>query len=157
VSVVRIANLVSVVVLVLGATQAAWGHDLTGSWSGDWRSCTSGHKGPLSAQFCRVSPCQYEVRFKGRFFKVIPFRYAVTLDVVEETAEKVILAGSQNLGRIFGTFTYSATVTGDCFEATYTSCKDQGIFRLTRCTAPCVEPCAVVSETPEPAESQVSP
>lgn len=122
---------------------STWGSDLSGSWSGDWRSCTSGHKGPLSAQFCKVDPCHYEVRFKGRFFKVIPFRYAVTLEVVEETPERVVLAGSQDLGRLFGTFTYSATVTGNCFVATYTSCKDQGEFRMSRCTAPCEAECCV--------------
>jgi hypothetical protein len=123
--------------ICVGFQSSVSASDLTGHWSGDWKSCTSGHKGPLSAEFCKVDACHYEVRFKGRFFKVFPFRYKVTLQVIEETPEKVVLSGSQDLGRIFGTFTYSATVTDNCFVATYTSCKDDGIFRLERCTQPC--------------------
>lgn len=128
--------------------------DLSGQWSGDWKSCTSGHKGPLSAEFCKVNDCSYEVRFRGRFFKVFPFRYKVTLQVVEETPEKVVLSGSQDLGRIFGTFTYSATVTDNCFYATYNSCKDDGIFRMERCSKPCEMPCEIPCEAVPAAESK---
>jgi hypothetical protein len=137
VSIVRAAIFAFTLILSLAATSTASAIDLTGSWSGDWLSCTSGHKGPLQGEFCRVDNCHYEVRFKGRFFKVFPFRYAVKLQIVEETADKVVLSGSQNLGRLFGTFTYSATVTDNCFLATYTSCKDDGQFRMERCTRPC--------------------
>ncbi len=141
-SIVRTATFAFALILSLAVTSAASAIDLTGYWSGDWKSCTSGHKGPLSAQFCKVDACHYEVRFKGRFFKVFPFRYSVTLQIVEETPDHVVLSGSQSLGRLFGTFTYSATVTDKCFLATYTSCKDDGQFRMERCTKPCeIQPC----------------
>jgi hypothetical protein len=116
--------------LVIADSAAAL--DLSGSWSGSWESCTSGHAGPLRAEFIRCSPAQYRVDFAGRFFKILPFRYSVTLDVVEDHKNHVVLAGSSFLGRLFGTFTYRATADGYHFRADYCSKKDAGEFRLTR-------------------------
>jgi hypothetical protein len=147
VAIVRSTLYALLVVLGIGLSQQAAAIDLTGHWSGDWLSCSSGHKGPLRADFCKISERCYEVRFKGRFFKIFPFRYAVQLEVIEETPDHVVLSGSQNLGRLFGTFTYSATVTGNCFVATYTSCKDDGQFRMERCTQPCPQTCVQPCET----------
>lgn len=106
--------------------------DLSGSWSGSWESCSTGHAGPLRAEFTRCSPTRYQVDFRGRFFKILPFRYSVTLDVVEDHGDRVVLAGSSFLGRLFGTFTYHATADGCRFTADYRSKKDVGEFRLTR-------------------------
>jgi hypothetical protein len=111
--------------------------DLSGSWSGQWYSCCSRHHGPLKASFCKVDDTSYEVSFKGRFFKVLPFRYSVTLNVVSDDGQTVKLAGSNYLGRMFGTFSYQATATETSFEADYFSCKDNGRFEMCRCSAPC--------------------
>lgn len=105
--------------------------DLSGTWSGSWRSCKSGHQGPMQADFCRLSNGDYKVDFRGRFFKLFPFRYSVTLQVIEET-DVVRLQGSSYLGRVFGTFCYSATADDCQFRANYTSRKDNGIFELRR-------------------------
>lgn len=107
--------------------------DLSGCWSGSWQSCTTGHKGPLKASFVRCNEKQYDVTFSGRFFKLFPFKYSVTLDVVEEDGDNVKLSGSSYLGRMFGTFTYSASASSADFRADYSSCKDQGYFQLSRC------------------------
>jgi hypothetical protein len=116
--------------LVIADSAAAL--DLSGSWSGSWESSTTGHAGPLRAEFTRCSPTQYRVQFRGRFFKILPFRYSVTLDVVEDHKNHVVLAGSSFLGRLFGTFTYRATADDCHFRADYCSKKDAGEFRLTR-------------------------
>lgn len=130
----RRTMLAAAVMLCLAATTAtAEATDLTGSWQGGWNSCQTGHKGVLRATFCRVSPTAYQVDFKGRFFKVFPFRYSVVLNVVYDDGQTVRLQGSSYLGRMFGTFYYSATVTNGCFNASYTSCKDNGWFRMTKC------------------------
>src|SRR5689334_6971319 len=63
------------------ATQAA---DLSGPWVGSWQSDGTGHRGPLRATFTRINNTQYQVTFRGRFFKVIPFRYSLVLNVIEE-------------------------------------------------------------------------
>ncbi len=106
--------------------------DLSGCWTGSWQSCTTGHKGPLRAEFTRCGTDTYRVTFSGRFFKVIPFTYTVTLDVVSEDADGVVLAGSSYLGRMFGSFSYRATADECRFTANYSSKKDSGVFRLAR-------------------------
>ncbi|MFM8890678.1 MAG: hypothetical protein ACKOTB_03470 [Planctomycetia bacterium] len=112
-----------------GVTHAT---DLSGRWVGSWESGTSGHKGPLFATFTRCGEGEYRVKFTGRFLKVVPFRYSVTLTVVEDHGDSVTLAGSSYLGRLFGTFSYQATADGCSFRADYSSAKDSGTFRLTR-------------------------
>jgi hypothetical protein len=105
--------------------------DLTGNWSGHWESQTNGHRGPLSATFQRAIDSQYSVVFRGRFLKVIPFRYNAILDVTGYEAGKVLLAGSRKL-LFFGTFSYSAEATRTDFIATYTASKDRGVFIMKR-------------------------
>lgn len=106
--------------------------DLSGSWCGTWSSTTTGHAGPLRAEFTRCGDDRWRVDFSGRFFKVFPFRYSVTLAVVEDRGGDVVLAGNSWLGRLFGTFTYRAEATACSFEACYASRKDRGVFRLER-------------------------
>lgn len=106
--------------------------DLSGSWSGTWSSTSTGHSGPLRATFTPCGEGRYSVDFAGRFFKILPFRYSVTLRVVEDRGDSVVLAGSSWLGRMFGTFSYRADADACSFEACYTSKKDAGVFRLSR-------------------------
>lgn len=120
------------VTLILLASSVCNANDLSGHWEGNWKSCKSGHKGVLRAEFCKLNETQYQVNFSGRFFKIMPFRYSVVLNVIEE-GDSVVLAGKSNLGRIMGTFTYNATVTGNQFQSSYNSCKDYGLFTLTKC------------------------
>ena len=107
--------------------------DLTGSWSGCWQSSTNRHHGPLRAEFCKIDETQYAVHFRGRFFRIFPFRYSVTLNVVEYQPGRVILAGDSRLGRLFGTFHYTASATQTDFVVNYSSCRYLGQFILERC------------------------
>lgn len=113
-------------------SHAAMATDLSGCWRGSWTSCSTGHHGPLEASFARCDETHYAVEFRGRFFRFIPFRYSVTLEVVEDRGDEVVLAGSSFLGRLFGTFTYRAEADGCAFHATYHSKKDSGTFDLRR-------------------------
>ena len=105
--------------------------NLAGSWSGNWISEGSGHKGPMKAVFRSVGSDSYEVTFSGRFFKVIPFRYKATLMVTSKEGDKLILTGSQKLLG-FGTFEYNALADEGSFIANYSSKKDNGRFELYR-------------------------
>ena len=105
--------------------------DLTGSWCGQWISRTSGHQGPLKARFCRVDASHYDVHFRGRFCKLIPFCYRVTLCVTSCDNGCVTLTGSRHLP-IFGTFTITARANGCQFSSNYCSEKDNGQFRMSR-------------------------
>ena len=109
--------------------------DLSGCWSGYWQSCTTGHEGPLCAVFSKVGGDRYLVTFSGRFFKVFPFRYTVTLNVARDDGRTVTLAGSSYLGRLFGTFTYRASATATSFDSNYSSRRDSGKFVLSRSSA----------------------
>src|SRR5262249_20640588 len=119
-------------VAVVEAAEAPCQPDLTGKWSGCWVSESDGHHGPLHAHFYKENDCNYRVHFHGRFFKIIPFRYSVTLTIVGHDGDNVLLAGSQRLGPIFGTFEYSATANDREFTATFSSKRDCGRFELTR-------------------------
>ena len=128
----RIPLLVVAILASIAGARDAGAVDLTGCWEGSWSSQCTRHQGPLYATFERCDATRYRVHFRGRFFKIFPFRYTVVLQVVEETSDHVTLSGSQNLGRLFGTFTYSATATDCEFTSRYASSDDQGIFRLRK-------------------------
>jgi hypothetical protein len=57
--------------------------------------------------------------------------------VIEDRGDQVTLSGSHYLGRMFGTFTYTATATDCNFTANYSSCKDNGVFKLSRVSGCC--------------------
>lgn len=105
--------------------------DLSGRWSGHWRSETTGHDGPLNARFKRTDATHYRVVFTGRFFKIIPFRYAQTLNVTGIDGDVVYLSGSKRLLG-FGNFCFDASATSCQFRATYSSRKDRGEFVLSK-------------------------
>lgn len=119
-----------VAVLALPSLGLAQPPDLSGKWSGYWVSDTNGHTGPLRATFTPRGD-SYRVVYSGRFAKVIPFRYATTMDVVGRGDGAVMLAAEKPLGP-FGTFRTTATATATSFDATFTSRRDRGRFVLGR-------------------------
>ncbi|VTR93043.1 Hypothetical secreted protein OS=uncultured planctomycete 6FN GN=6FN_22 PE=4 SV=1 [Gemmata massiliana] len=104
---------------------------LTGKWSGYWVSDKNGHTGPLHATFTPLGDDAYRVKYRGRFAKVIPFRYTTTMDVVGTGDGVVVLSAEKPLGP-FGTFRTTATATNTNFDATFTSRRDSGRFVLQR-------------------------
>lgn len=86
----------------------------------------------MRASFCRLCDGNYEVTFTGRFCKLIPFRYKTTLTVTGHSDGVVYLSGNQNLGPLFGTFSYNAWANDCQFVSGYCSKKDQGQFVLSR-------------------------
>lgn len=129
--------LLMLVALVFGglphvSAQEAHSGSLTGSWSGGWYSQTTGHKGPLQANIRPTSDGHYTATFTGKFFKVIPFRYEMKLNVVGDDGTNLRLAGSKKLGPLMGYYSYQATVSGNHFSASYRTKRDQGTFSLRR-------------------------
>ena len=114
------------------AASSARAVDLSGCWEGRWGSNCTPHNGPLKATFVKQDDTHYCVHFKGRFFKLLPFKYSVTLAVVEDKGDSVTLSGSHYLGKMFGTFTYTANATACDFNSRYDSCKDNGYFCLKK-------------------------
>jgi len=132
----RFIRFIFAVSLLLALPAVSLAVDLSGCWSGSWESCVTPHKGPLWAEFVPCGGNQYEVHFRGRFFKIMPFQYSVTM-VAEERDGVVYLSGSKYLGRMVGTFSFNAAATDKCFNANYSSCKDSGQFKLSRCSYGC--------------------
>jgi len=128
----KISSLLLVAASIVFCPAIASATDLSGCWSGYWRSCTTGHEGPLNAVFSKLGGDRYQVTFSGRFFKVFPFRYAVTLKVAGDDGRTVTLAGRSYLGRLFGTFAYRAAATATSFNSSYSSSRDSGKFVLSR-------------------------
>ena len=106
--------------------------ELKGNWSGTWRSDISEHEGPLKAKFEVKSDEQVEARFSGRFFKVIPFKFIVILDVVSSGNGVIKLKGKQDLGRTLGTYHYDVTFKENEFVAKYHTDKDKGVFQVSK-------------------------
>lgn len=127
----RMPRLAALAVLALAAAAPAQEPDLSGRWAGRWESGTTGHAGPLRGRFARTGPDRYRVVFTGRFWGVVPFRYAQTLTVVGHQGDAVLLAGSSRVPG-FGTFEYRAAATTAAFDATFRSRSDAGTFTLRR-------------------------
>jgi hypothetical protein len=106
--------------------------DLTGRWTGCWVSDKNGHHGPIRAHITQVSGSCYRIRFTGRFWKVVPFVYSLTLRVVETQPGAVVLAGGMNLGPLLGHIHCEARVTACQFDARFSAKNDLGRFVLTR-------------------------
>lgn len=121
----------ALVAILPAATASA--ADIAGCWSGQWISCKNGHHGPMTASLCKVDDEHYNATFRGRFWKIFPFRYRTMLHVKSDDGETVVLQGSMYLGRLFGTFSYTATVTESDFDAKFSSCRDWGKFVMKRC------------------------
>ena len=122
----------------VAAMQAA-PSDLSGSWDGTWGSRVSRHNGRLRAQFTRVDAYHYQAQFRATFFKVMCYKYTVVLNATPE-GDHWILRGQKDLGRLAGgVYHYTAYANACRFSANYNSCKDHGVFAMTRCTVctPC--------------------
>ena len=116
-------------VLAFAATASAQ-TSAAGMWFGYWITDTNGHHGPIRAT---VTPAAdgYDVRFVGRFAKVIPFAYRQHLDVVGTCGDSVLLHAERRLP-LFGTFRMDATASGTAFDATFSSGRETGRFVLRR-------------------------
>lgn len=86
----------------------------------------------MQATFCRIDCSHYEVTFKGRFCKLIPFRYKAVLCATPGDDGCVHLHGSKRLGPIFGTFNFRGSASQTRFVATYWSERDHGTFTMCR-------------------------
>jgi hypothetical protein len=116
--------------LLTGPTLCAG--ELDGRWRhGSWSDANTGHEDALRARFHEMGNGNYRVVFTGRFAKVIPFRFATTLDVVGHDGDQVIMAGESRVVG-FGRFSYHAVGNGHHFNAQYSSRRWQGEFHLSR-------------------------
>ena len=127
----RPAVLAIAFLLVIGSTSAmpCDAASPSGKWRGSWSSETTGHKGPLKARVRRTGDGQYRALFVGRFAGVIPFVYPAKLERVPGTCH--CFRSSQRLP-LLGTYTMTATVSGNRFVADFRGRRDSGVFQMSR-------------------------
>ena len=105
---------------------------LDGRWrNGSWTDDNSGHEGPLRGRFREQADGNYRVVFTGRFAKIVPFRFATTLNVVGQDGDQVVMSGESRIMGI-SRFTYHATADAQNFHAQYSSRRWTGSFNLNR-------------------------
>ncbi len=108
------------------------GDGLAGCWEGCWESHCTGHHGVLDAIITQVDANHYCVRFHGTFFKFVPFEYSIIL-TAQPDGERFILSGQKDLGKLAGgVYRFEGYATASHFHADYTSCKDRGVFIMSR-------------------------
>ena len=119
---------------ILMAAQANAGEleNLSGNWAGTWNSEISGHQGPLKAKFTVAGKDVVKARFTGRLFKVVPFKFNVTLNVTSQQDGVTKLSGKEDLGRALGTYHYDVTYKANEFVAKYHTDKDKGVFQVRK-------------------------
>ncbi|MBL9091307.1 MAG: hypothetical protein JNL96_08795 [Planctomycetaceae bacterium] len=109
------------------------GPDITGCWPcGSWTSHCTGHQGKLRATITCCDGSHYKCTFSGTFFKVIPFRYTVTLCVTRVDNGVVYFTASRNIPLFGGTYSMNGYATACKFHANYCSPKDRGTFSMSR-------------------------
>src|SRR5262249_52448789 len=106
--------------------------DLSGRWAGCWRDFGTGHHGPLHAHLTRIDDCHYHATFHGRFRKVVPFMYSVTLTVVGSENDHVQLSGTHRSALTGRVYEYTASASGCEFTAQFCSDRYHGEFVLSR-------------------------
>ena len=121
--------------LIVGSTclaHQALAGELDGRWRyGSWTDDNTGHTGPLRARFRETAHGDYRVVFTGRFAKIVPFRFATTLNVVERKDGIVEMAGESRIMGIWR-FNYHAVADEHHFQSQYSSSRWRGEFSLQR-------------------------
>jgi len=110
--------------VIAGAVDGRWRN---GSWTDD----NTGHEGPLHARFREQADGNYRVVFTGRFAKVVPFRFATTLNVVGQDGDSVVMEGQARLMGFYR-FNYQAVADAHTFQSQYSSRRWTGSFNLSR-------------------------
>lgn len=103
-----------------------------GRWRGEWKSQSTGHRGPMRANVWKANDGTYQARFSGRFALVIPFTYKVTMNPTYDQYGNVYLHASKPLGPLMGSYTMDAVSSGNGLNGSFRAAKDVGSIRMER-------------------------
>ncbi|XZE19278.1 hypothetical protein SH449x_004595 [Pirellulaceae bacterium SH449] len=110
----------------------AYSADPTGRWVGEWRSQSTGHRGPMRATVRQSGDGSYQARFSGRFALVIPFTYKVAMHPSYDEYGNVHLYASKPLGPLMGSYTMNAVSMGNQLSGSFQAAKDVGSIQMRR-------------------------
>lgn len=104
----------------------------TGVWKGEWRSQSTGHRGPMRAKIRPDGNGFYDARFTGRFALVIPFTYRVKMVPQVNSHGEVELRASKPLGPLLGSYSMSTVVRGNQLHGGFQAAQDVGRVQMQR-------------------------
>ncbi len=105
---------------------------VAGCWEGRWHSDVNHHQGRLRAIIEREAEGRYRARFKATYWRFLPFEFEMPLTVTP-SAGGYEFSGEADLGLLAGgVFSYSGSIRGNTFMASYRSRKDHGTFWMER-------------------------
>lgn len=116
--------------LLTGAS--AFATDPSGVWRGEWRSGSTGHRGPMRVAIRPDGNGAYQARFSGRFALVIPFAYRATLSPGFDTNGNSVLTTSKKLGPMLGSYNMQTWVSGSQLSGTFQAAGDNGTVSMQR-------------------------
>ena len=103
-----------------------------GVWKGEWRSVSTGHRGPMRANVKQKSDGSFQARFVGRFALVIPFAYRSDLHPSWDQDGNPILTANKPLGPILGSYQMQAQVVENRFQGNFQAAGDNGSIQMQR-------------------------
>lgn len=119
--------------LLVGARDSvAWAGSPVGKWKGEWRSESTGHRGPMRATIRPNGQGGYDARFSGRFFVVIPFTYKVAMQPGLDAVGNVRLVANKPLGPMLGSYRMESIVMGNGLYGSFAAAKDTGTVSMRR-------------------------
>ena len=104
----------------------------TGVYRGEWRSGSTGHRGPMRAVVQPRPDGNYQARFTGRFALVIPFAYRATLQPSRDAYENTYLSVEKPLGPILGSYRMTALANENGFYGNFQAAGDNGSIQMKR-------------------------
>lgn len=107
--------------------------DISGAWTGSWRSEVNGHTGSLQCLVTRVDAAHYRARYRASYRKFLRFGYTVPMEVTRSEGGAISFRGEANLGWwTGGVYHYDGRATATNYISTYSSKYDHGTFEMTR-------------------------
>lgn len=106
--------------------------NITGAWTGSWKSTPTGHTGKLKCIIQEKKDGQYEFYYWATWARVISGGFRITCSVNKKN-ENWTFNGEKDLGSLGGNFNHQGKGNINKIEALYQSDRgDHGTFTLTR-------------------------
>lgn len=113
--------------------QTAPPDDVSGAWTGTWRSDVNGHSGGLRCVAEKRSPGTWHFRYRASWAKILSAGFSLDAAVKPDGRGGYTVSGTKDLGKAFGgVFTSTGTIRGGKFSARYEAKLDRGAMELRR-------------------------
>jgi hypothetical protein len=107
--------------------------DISGRWTGTWKSAANGHNDKLRCIVSKIDEQHYSAQFHAKYKHIFSFSYTVPLTVATNQPDQRAFKGEADLGKLAGgLYTYEGFATPTNFFSRYNSKYDHGIFEMSR-------------------------